>query len=69
MLFCEMNDDTPRAGNAICPFRRINKVVDAKNSSEFITHISVGLTRRVYSRNNTPAVITIVNKQVITIAL
>lgn len=38
-----MNDDAPRAGNAIRPFRDINKVVEAKNSSEFITRFGVGL--------------------------
>lgn len=36
-----MNDDTPEAGNAIRPLWDINKVVEAKNSSEFITHVSV----------------------------
>lgn len=34
-----MNDDAPRAGNAIRPFRSINKAVEAKNSSEFITDV------------------------------
>lgn len=38
-----MNDEAPRAGNAIRPFRGINKVVEAKNSSEFITGFDVGL--------------------------
>lgn len=38
-----MYDDAPRAGNPIRPFRRINKSIEAKNSSEFITLIGVGL--------------------------
>lgn len=38
-----MYDDAPQAGNAIRPFRRINKVVEAKNSSQFITLVGVGL--------------------------
>lgn len=36
-----MNDDTPGAGNAIY-VRRINKVVEAQNSLEFISHVRDG---------------------------
>lgn len=42
-----MNDDALRAGKAICPFRGINKVVEAKNSPEFITRIGIGLRNRL----------------------
>lgn len=39
----KMNDDTPGAGNAIYKYgRRINKVVEAQNSLEFITHVGDG---------------------------
>lgn len=38
-----MYDDAPQAGNAIRPFWGINKAVEARNSSEFITLVGVGL--------------------------
>lgn len=47
LRFCEINDDAPEAGNAIRPFRRINKVVEAKNSSEFIIHDTFGLCNNI----------------------
>lgn len=40
-----MNDDTPGASNAIRPLWDINKVVEAKNSSELITHVSIAVQK------------------------
>lgn len=47
-----MNDDTPEAGNAIRPLWDINKVVEAKNSSEIITRSGVVSA----CTNNTPPI-------------